>query len=288
MRYLVAEGAIGPNGRTVRCAHCGHQWFEQAEEGLDEELFAAEAPFEDLPEDDEAFEITAPPKAYEPDNDDRDFQSILQKELESTPIPAGVIPLHDHDDVTLPKKPDRKKMKLSGEQLAGFATAGGIFAVAFIVFLLMHSTISRAWPPSNLLYNLVGMKPIMPGEGLSLEGLTAKMENGQIVMGGIIVNLKDEEVAVPSVVATIVDQKEQPIEHVLIAPPVARLKVEGQANFDATYPKMPDGATNVTYAFSFIKAEPSPEVATPADAPTMETPDEQTPANSDEQTSDTP
>ena len=166
MRYLVSEGAIGPNGRTVRCAHCGHQWFQEKEEGLDEELFASEASFGDIPdnfvdimgdEDDEiAFEPAKSLDVDLPDARDSDFQSILQKELQDKPIPAGVLPVHQHEEFVLPTK--AQKIKISGDRLAGFATAAGIFLCVFIVFLLMHGPISRAWPPSNLIFDLMGMQ----------------------------------------------------------------------------------------------------------------------------------
>lgn len=33
-RYLVPHGAIGPEGREVRCTSCHHQWFQEPEEEL--------------------------------------------------------------------------------------------------------------------------------------------------------------------------------------------------------------------------------------------------------------
>jgi len=34
-RYVIPDGAIGPEGRTVRCANCKHSWFQDPEPALE-------------------------------------------------------------------------------------------------------------------------------------------------------------------------------------------------------------------------------------------------------------
>lgn len=267
MRYIVSEGAIGPHGRTVRCAHCSHQWFEQAEEGLDEALFDQDdtgdsSSFMDFRE--------APlPDDAETAQDDTDFQSILRKEIEESPIPEGVRPAHEEYDPVLAQLGPQKEVKVpSGAKFSGFLTAALIWVFVLAGLVFAHPHISRAFPASNMIYSLIGLKPVMPGEGLALDGLRAQIADGKISLQGSVINLRDTDLNVPSIMATIVDQDEKPIEQLLIAPPVANIKAEGQASFDAIYPKVPDGASNVTFAFSFLKA--GPPMPGQGDAPPLE------------------
>jgi predicted Zn finger-like uncharacterized protein len=273
MRYIVSEGAIGPNGRTVRCAHCGNQWFEQAEEGLDEALFShdeREGVSLYAARDLDDFDDKPLSYAEETTFPDMDFQSILQKEIESAPIPDGVKPIHEEYDPVLAQLGPQKEVKLpSGAKFSGFLTAALIWVFILGGLLFAQPHISRLFPASNMIYSLIGLKPVMPGEGLALDGLRAEIADGKISLQGSVINLRDTDLKVPSIMATIVDQDEKPIEQLLIAPPVAQIKAEGQASFDAIYPNVPDGASNVTFAFSFMDAghampekeeAPAPEV----------------------------
>lgn len=272
MRYLVSEGSIGPNGRRVRCAHCGHQWLQEPETGLDDALFAPDegddldaalaAARKDEDEDDIPFERPSPAREEIGAAEEIaiDFQTILQKEIEGAPIPEGVKPVHIHEDITLPGPSAKKRaLKLPFERLGGYAAAVLVWAIVLGVFLIMQPQISRIWPASNLVYTMAGLEPVPPGEGLGLDSLRAEMGEGKIRMSGEILNLKEQDVKVPSVMASIVDVDGKEIDRILIAPPVARLKAEGRVSFETVYPKIPDGAVNVNYAFSFVKTKPADE-----------------------------
>ena len=83
--------------------------------------------------------------------------------------------------------------------------------------------ISRAFPPSNMVYSLLGMKPVMPGEGMALDSLRAEIADGTISMRGTIINLRETDMKVPAVMASIVDGNEKIIDQMLIPPPIASI-----------------------------------------------------------------
>ncbi len=248
MRYVVAEGAIGPDGRTVRCASCGHQWFEKGEEGLDEELFSADpAP---------SFMGTDASESMDQDDEADDFQSILRKEIDAAPLPEGVKPVPEDDPVLAMLGKQPKKRSAKADKMAGYLLAAAIWLCIVAVLFLLHPQISRAWPPSNLFYSLVGLKPVPPGEGLALEHLNAEITGDKIRMTGEVLNLQSEPLKVPAIMATILDADENVLDNVFIAAPVARLKAEGQVPFDVTYNKSVQGAHSVKFAFSFVDIGP--------------------------------
>jgi len=276
MRYLVAEGAIGPEGRKVRCANCGHMWVQEPETGLDEELFGPSEddnlpPAEDVEVDFQDHETGLAEEDGDEAAEEDAFQAILQKEIDADElgIPQGVRP-YEHEELIIPPKTE-KRVKVKADRLGGFATAAVIWLFIFGVLVLNQETISRAWPPSNMIYTLIGMKPSVPGEGLALDNLQAKLENGHIVMTGDINNLRETDAAVPSIMAMIVDDKDKVLDQVLIAPPSKTVQKESKVSFDVTYPSLPKNASNVNFAFSFVKA-PTPKAKAPAKEAVKEEP----------------
>lgn len=231
MRYLVADSAIGPDGRTVRCASCHHEWFE-----------------------------TGP----EPES----FEQILEKEVEHPvePIPEAVKPIPEGSGV--PARPedippaDKDHSVLIG-RFTGYAAAACVCLLILAALVGLRGPIAKAWPPSLLFYDLVGTPVALPGEGLIIDRVKASAKNDTLIVRGSIINLKSEQIAVPRILATLWREDGSAMESWVIDLPHDTIDGEGSFDFEAEYPGVPDEAQSVNLAFAAF-------ISKPAEAPAPE------------------
>jgi len=239
MRYLLSDSAVGMEGRIVRCASCGHEWFTKVED--------------------------APPSLPS-----GSFQSAMREEenrIREEPIPQSVRPVPQGSSVpVLPKKrafafPFKIPFTLPAlpgmdrARLAGYAAAAGVFIALWIVMLAFKGPLVHAWPASALLYRLAGADIPVPGEGLTIDRAKAVAEKGAdgtetLVLTGQIINLRAAPARLPEVVATLVpeDKAKKPQEWI-IALGQKEMKPEQSIPFKAEYKNLPPGAESVRVTF---------------------------------------
>jgi len=258
-RYLVAEGAIGARGRTVRCAQCGHQWFQEPELGLDDILFGQDAD-EDVSmlesdfsydrgddiEDDQNFPVNTAG-----DQPMGDFQSILKKEMAETAIPQGVRP--DLSSPVLPPDVKTGRGFKIGQTTAGLLAAGLLFVIMVGLFFALHRPIAALWPASQLFYQAVGFELPMIGEGLILEDITVTQGENTLILKGDVINLTDTQKTIPPILARVVDAQDQTVAEIRIPVSEDQIEAEAQIGFSAIIDPAPADAANVSVGFSRLE-----------------------------------
>lgn len=224
-RYLVASLLLGVGGRTVKCGVCGHSWFQ--------------------PPVDEVYEA---PKS---------FGEHLDHEILDS-IPEGVRPIPEGSSVPTVKKEKFRfnfKEHLSKENMTGGAATAAVFVVLFSVMALFHAPIVRAWAPADLLFSSIGLSTPIPGEGLIFNQVTAHAKadaDGQYVLtvSGNIINLHNEDIAVPGVYAALEKSGDDMGANFMIPVDKTTIGPEGKISFTATYENPPKDATDLKITFA--------------------------------------
>ena len=140
-RYVVPDSAIGPEGRTVRCAKCRHSWFQEGAP------IAAPPPAPPPPAE-AAEPVPAPPPrppAPEPEPEPAAFERPPFDE--PPPAPPAVAPAHAEDEATSqfehqpPFRPRRNPLRL-------WTYAGIVFTLVVAALILAVSYWGLpAWVP---------------------------------------------------------------------------------------------------------------------------------------------
>jgi len=188
------------------------------------------------------------------DTDDED-SDYLDKPM---PIPKGVTPVAELDSLKEGKKSKPKaklkpkhepKQKVSKEarsvpmltKINSIVAAMLFFLLLFIILIFFRSDIVKIWPASAAIFDKAGFSVPMKGEGLVIEGFTAKnleSKNGQskLVLQGRIVNLTEEPVMIPDLIVYFDDERIVSADSTwIIEPPVKELTAGESFNFTSDY-----------------------------------------------------
>ena len=228
-RYSVDPNSLVPNGKTVRCAKCGHSWTEH--------------PPADMPRTVEPESVTvasSPPLKKEYD-DDLEVPSVEDVTAQTSPPPRkdggpGVV------------APSRNIGAIIGWS-AFVVVVSGLLGGG----LLFRETIMDVWPPSTKLYEVVGLA--YPSVyALALGNVTPSYEReGEtliLIVTGDISNITEDAQAVPRLRGAILDVQSREIFIWMFDPPLPELGAGETVAFFTRVPNSPEGGHGIDVTFT--------------------------------------
>jgi predicted Zn finger-like uncharacterized protein len=229
-----ADGAhfVAP-GRNVRCAKCGHVWFQAAptpEVELEPEPIMAPA---------------APAHGF-------NVAPVAQASAsEASTAQLGAGPAAE-DSISTGVETRRRLSGVRFAQSAGWAVLIALIAAIGWASVQYRQTIASLWPQSASLYAAVGLPVNVRGIQLTNISYQQEYQDGQPVLSvtGKVVNISNRELPVPEIRVVLLDDAKHELYHWNFDAGIPTLKPGGESSFVTRLSSPPPEARNLNVRFA--------------------------------------
>src|SRR5256885_3184645 len=199
-RYQIENSKFPPEGRKVRCAKCGHGWFQ-----------AAPAP-----------ELESVPV------------SVPAAGSTSSSQPTQARPDAGRSAPEMPE--ERTRRGPPGERTAVIVGWIGLAAVLGLIVwgaIRYRDAIAEVWPQTASLYAALGLPANAHGLAFESVSYQRKAEAGQpvLVVNGTVINASAREVAVPRIQVVLTDDARHSVDRWTFLPPRPHLAPGARMTF---------------------------------------------------------
>ncbi len=220
-RYRVAEQEFESlAGRTVRCANCGHTWYETR---------------------------SAPPPGPDPEAPGEpaaDGAALKEPIFEIVPrlIPRLEVPPR------LQPNPSRKGRNGSAKLL--WIVASILLLVAVAAVGLFIRQLPAVWPTAARLYASIGLPAVPTGTGLVIRKIAPSRIADGLAIDGEIANLGSAPRDVPRLRVALQDSTDKEVQFETVDPPKPRMQPGEVVHFETSFAHSRDDATGVVVTFA--------------------------------------
>ncbi len=250
-RYAVEADKIGPAGRTVKCAKCGHAWTQMPEDGDAPQVGAPDA--DDIAESLKGNRVGE--DAPEPDDDvdfDVDFGASLRDELDAN----DDLPPHRPDSAdTRDRSKPRRSRAARLAWLLLIVVVGGVIGGT----LAFQSSIVSAWPNAKRFYDLVGLTSVPASVRFGFQNVKHSdvTVDGRdyIRIEGELVNLSEVPGDVPDLRVNFLDVEGRVVKTWRFPPPERKMLPDETVTFVTQVPTPPPEARRMDVG---LATDPAP------------------------------